>query len=598
MTELRQSQSQLQQTADASLTEKMQFWLDKAVAWGQADSPDTRRDTCLHLTRLRDFLQQLVPHINSLSSTTETLKRMPFLGQLLGRLCWNPYVTVGYTSRGLLLQCLWGLYSEHPSSALERKANLWIRKVLCQLATEEDDAASALMKCMGVSAKEYHLKVLKKMVTRQQENIGKSCCARSSTSQRCSCDIVLATSEVCIPLLNCPEASPLVTSLLQQPLTCSRAALSEDFLDALSSSYSSRGLTLDEAALIPLWYHSLPALEEAVLRLLESVTNTESTPQQLQQHVAKSVLPKACAQHCSMFLVTNDIFRSILKRAEGSQPIRSVIQAFTSCFLRELAVLQPQTLASLKDFFPQSPQSLLVPLSIMPSEVPQEAWKNHLKWLSGSLERLIQEEEGDGDGSSTRGQHSVFEAWFLLVQCAHWVQAALQLLATSGPEDCGPLLWLLTFYHHPTNRWHHRALQLEKAKEAWDHLHTLCCGSVRPLPVQRLQSLVTLVSPQAQPTSPAPSLTFSLLVHFAAFCQLPLRDSVELLQTVVHQSGLRDEAANALSSLQFRLNEGSCSSSDTVHLRINELQNAITHIQAEPDTHTHTHTHTHKLHNR
>jgi len=40
------------------------------------------------------------------------------------------------------------------------------QKVLCQLATDEDDApAQALMKHMGVPAKEYHLKVLKKVLS-------------------------------------------------------------------------------------------------------------------------------------------------------------------------------------------------------------------------------------------------------------------------------------------------------------------------------------------------------------------------------------------------------------------------------------------------
>lgn len=61
---------------------------------------------------------------------------------------------------------------------------------------------------------------------------------------------------------------------------------------------------------------------------------------------------------------------------------------------------------------------------------------------------------------SFRGHHRVFEAWFLLVQCVHWVQVAAQVLVTLEPQDCGPLLWLLTFYYHPTNRGHHRALQL------------------------------------------------------------------------------------------------------------------------------------------
>ena len=48
--------------------QEMQFWLDKAVAWGQADSPHTQKDTCLHLNKLGNFLQQLLIHINSMVS--------------------------------------------------------------------------------------------------------------------------------------------------------------------------------------------------------------------------------------------------------------------------------------------------------------------------------------------------------------------------------------------------------------------------------------------------------------------------------------------------------------------------------------------------
>lgn len=66
MTEL-QPLSQCQETDELSVQE-MQFWLDKAVAWGQADSSDSQKDTCRHLSRLKDFLQQLLAQINSMVS--------------------------------------------------------------------------------------------------------------------------------------------------------------------------------------------------------------------------------------------------------------------------------------------------------------------------------------------------------------------------------------------------------------------------------------------------------------------------------------------------------------------------------------------------
>ncbi|CDQ83712.1 unnamed protein product [Oncorhynchus mykiss] len=109
--------------------QEVAFWLGKAVEWGQTESPDTQRDTCLHLGPLRAFLQLLLTDIHMRSSTTETMRTIPFVGQFLGRLCWNPYVTADAESRSLLLQSLWSLYSEEPHNAVERKANQWIRVI-------------------------------------------------------------------------------------------------------------------------------------------------------------------------------------------------------------------------------------------------------------------------------------------------------------------------------------------------------------------------------------------------------------------------------------------------------------------------------------
>lgn len=64
-----QPQIQLQETAETLLNgQEMQFWLDKAVAWGQAERPDTQKDTSLHLRRLSSYLQQLLTHINDMVS--------------------------------------------------------------------------------------------------------------------------------------------------------------------------------------------------------------------------------------------------------------------------------------------------------------------------------------------------------------------------------------------------------------------------------------------------------------------------------------------------------------------------------------------------
>lgn len=67
-----QQQPQVGNTADHLITvQEMQFWLDKAVAWGQAETRETQRETCQHLSRLRDFIQQLLQHINSMVSYHE-----------------------------------------------------------------------------------------------------------------------------------------------------------------------------------------------------------------------------------------------------------------------------------------------------------------------------------------------------------------------------------------------------------------------------------------------------------------------------------------------------------------------------------------------
>uniref|UniRef100_A0A8C5GJH9 Uncharacterized protein n=1 Tax=Gouania willdenowi TaxID=441366 RepID=A0A8C5GJH9_GOUWI len=100
--------------------EDLQFWLDKAVAWGQFNSLGTHKDTCLHFSRLRDFLQHF--------PLNQLICEYPQVSKLLLLMTVNlTCVLSADTTRGLLLQCLSSLYSKCPSNAMERKANEWIR---------------------------------------------------------------------------------------------------------------------------------------------------------------------------------------------------------------------------------------------------------------------------------------------------------------------------------------------------------------------------------------------------------------------------------------------------------------------------------------
>lgn len=225
-----------------------------------------------------------------------------------------------------------------------------------------------------------------------------------------------------------------------------------------------------------------------------------------------------------------------------------------------------------KAFFPQSPQCVLQPLLTQPSEMPEEAWRHHLLWLSGSLQRLTEEAE-DRDGTN-RGLALVFETWFLLVCCSDWVEVALQLLVSSEDTDCEAFLWLLTFFHHPTNTGHHRDQLLVSVRDAWQHMRGLFTAADPPPAADQLQILAALLSSPPQQPSLSPASVLQLLVSFSVFSQRPVCGPAHVLHTVVEQSGLTDEAACVLSSVELRFSGG-------VHAhsllpRIKALQQALT----------------------
>uniref|UniRef100_A0AAR2KDE2 FA complementation group C n=1 Tax=Pygocentrus nattereri TaxID=42514 RepID=A0AAR2KDE2_PYGNA len=538
---------------------QVSFWMDKAVKWGQATSHSVQLDTTRHMDSLKSFLQQLLRTLQPMSSTTEAMKSLPFVGQFLGRLCWNPYVTADESQR-LLLQCVGCLYSAEPKNAVERRANDWIRNLLCHLTSEEEGSVvHALEKHSGSIPQQYYSETLKKMVALLTEEVSKNRITKSS--ERCSCDDIHAVSVACVPLVTHPDAAPLIGALLKRPGSCSCSHLSEEFIEAVSAAWL-RKLVVEDDALMALWCHSLSSLERAVLSLLESVLSDQgSVLQTLEKAVTESLLPKASALHCHIFLIVNDVFRNALRAIEENLAVRALIKVFTGCFLKSRTAQKPQENLPLRAFFPHAPQNLLTPLLTAPSGTPEQlcnVWVlSNLSLSRVHLPCVV----------CCRRRRAVFEAWFLLVQCGHWVDAAAELLVSVGSEESEPLLFLLTFYHHPTNRGHQSAQQTIVAREAWSHLRILF--PTHTAPPEQLSPVNELLS-----STLSTNLILHLLLNFAIFSQASISSVTEVIQKVLSEAGMRRRAVWMLSSMQHRLNRED-SLDARVHPRLRTLQDSI-----------------------
>ncbi|KAI7797725.1 Fanconi anemia group C protein [Triplophysa rosa] len=546
---------------------EVQFWMTKAVSWGENTSCSTLLDTSRHLNGLRSFLQQLLQGLQQMSSTSEAMRTFRFVGQFLGRLCWNPCVIADERSQSLLLRCLNCLYSAEPLNAVERKANMWIKNLLCHLISEEEGSvAHAMVKHAGISPERYHMDALEKVVSLMTEEVIKSCDGSPNSSARCSNGNINTMSTACIPLVTCCQAAPLIGALLKHSIICATSCVDEEFIEEVSKAWVSKRLVMEEEAVVALYCHNPVCLEGAALSLLESVLSDPKTvSQNLDKYVNESLLPQASALHCHIFLTVNEIYRNVLMEIDENIAGRALIQVYTNCFLQRLTALKPQDRLPLRAFFPNLPPSLLGPLLTAASEVPRTAWLDHLGWIRRSLQRVVESEEEDGDA---RAYQAVFDAWFLLVQCGFWVDTAAELLVLAESENSEALLWLLTFFHHPTNRGHQRSQQTVVAKEAWVHIRMLFHGRP-PLP-RHLCAMKDLLS-----SCLSRNLILHLFLNFAVFSHGPVSFTTEIIDKVLIDAGVKQRALWILSAIDCRLNRTAVSLEDRVQSRLKMLRETL-----------------------
>ncbi|OXB58217.1 hypothetical protein ASZ78_006410 [Callipepla squamata] len=329
------------------------YWLDKAIEWGQATTLESQKDVCLHLPQLQEFLHQTYETLKHMNSVV-AIQQFPLIGQLLGRLCWNP-VVIGYDeSQKTLMWCLCCLYSSEPQNPVELKANSWIRTV-SSLVTElrgnqfnelslqgriSDSRVNAVsLFCLPLitlpdltplleTLLVYHGGASKEILSLEFLEAVSDAFLKISDSR------VNAVSLFCLPLITLPDLTPLLETLLVYHGGASKEILSLEFLEAVSDAFLKKKISLSESAVFSLWHRHLPSLESATLHLLDQLISLQITSLEKVAGVIKdSLLPQA-ASHPAIFRIVNEIFKNALLETDGTPEVMTIIRVFMQLFVQ------------------------------------------------------------------------------------------------------------------------------------------------------------------------------------------------------------------------------------------------------------------------
>ncbi|NXJ35172.1 FANCC protein, partial [Ciconia maguari] len=314
-----------------------EYWLDKAIEWGQATTLESQKDVCLHLPQLQEFLHQIYETLKHMDSIV-AIQQFPLIGQLLGRLCWNPFV-IGYDeSQKTLMWCLCCLYSSEPQNPVELKANSWIRSLLCHLLSsskwESNEAeTSTFISTLGYTSADYYCHLVKNMVFSLVTELRGNQFNGLNIQGRVSASRVNAVSLFCLPLVTLPDLTPLLETLLLYHGGASKEILSSEFLEAVNEAFLKKKISLPESAILSLWLRHLPSLEKATFYLLDQLVSIQlNSMEEVACVIRDSLLPQA-ASHPAIFRIVNEIFKNALLETDGTPEVMTIIQVFTQLFL-------------------------------------------------------------------------------------------------------------------------------------------------------------------------------------------------------------------------------------------------------------------------
>ncbi|XP_060091436.1 Fanconi anemia group C protein [Heteronotia binoei] len=495
---------------DARITKSsFEFWLHKAHEWGQITTPESQQDVCLHLHKLQEFLLQIYGALKHMNCT-DAVQKFPLIGQLLGRLCWNPFVIGHDECQKILMWCLCCLYSGEPQNPVELKANRWIQILLCHLLSfsglgHHDSNINNFIATLGLTSVDYYIKLLENVISSLVRELSRNWFNRFNSQQSISLR-VRSVSLLCVPLINLPEITPLLEALLNYHGDGSKEVLHCEFLEAVNEAILQKKISLSESAVVQLWLRHLPSLEKALLQNFESLIFGQSSSVEEMIHLIKSTLLPQAACHPAIFRTIEEIFKNALLETNGAPEVMTIMQVFTRCFLQAYQENNKQHKFPLKAYFPQNPNSLLRAFLKQPSDLPAAGLHQHLIYIAETLKAVV-------ETKCMRSCGNLFETWFLFIHFGEWADTAAEHLLVSNAESSGALLWLLAFYYDPNVENRQRTQTVLEGRSLWECLTTL--SRTPALSARDLQAEVNSQISKRQPATK--ELVLHLIISFLLF---------------------------------------------------------------------------------
>ncbi|XP_014791563.1 PREDICTED: Fanconi anemia group C protein isoform X2 [Calidris pugnax] len=543
------------------------YWLDKAIKWGQATTLESQKDVCLHLPQLQEFLHQVYETLKHTDSIV-AIQQFPLIGQLLGRLCWNPFV-MGYDeSQKTLMWCLYCLYSSEPQNPVELKANSWIRSLLCHLLSsskwESNEAeTSAFISTLGYTSADYYCHLVKNMVFSLVTELRENQVNGLNMQGRVSGSRENAVSLFCVPLVTLPDLTPLLETLLLYQGGATKEILSSEFLEAVNDAFLKKKISLPESAVFSLWLRHLPSLEKATLHLLDQLISIQlNSLEEVASVIKDSLLPQA-ASHPAVFRIVNEIFKNVLLETGGTPEVLTIIQVFTQLFLQCHQNETKQHKFPLKAYFPYHHQPLVTALLRHPFELPTTRWSQHLKHISDMIKALV-------EGTNISSLADLFEIWFLVARFGEWLDIAAEQLL-KAPVEPDALLWLLAFYYCPQNENQQRTQTMVEAQAVYNRLMMLFSCTV--LSIKDLEAAVHILTNTEQ--SHTQHLIAHLLTNFLLFSSGGHMIAQEFIYHITEATDTSKEVCSLLIRTAYRINHNGEENQRTVKL-LNELLQKLT----------------------